>query len=189
MTERVSLTSPEFGGLFAKVTRSWFRLETLQHYDVSAEQEQFDAFQAGERTIPFDPADEEWSAMITGHIAAGRTLQRVHVVTEPLTPYIQYEVAWGYQPALTAGEDIRVIPCKNDGWPAGLPTGHDFWLLDDELWVMAYDSEGRPLHADHVTDDETVAQHLRWRDVALDLSIPVGQYIANTTQLRERVAV
>ena len=186
---RVSLSSPEFGGLFAKVTKSWFRLETLQHYDVSGEQEQFDAFQAGESTMPYDPADEDWSAMISAHVAAGRTLQRVHVVTEPLTAYVQYEVTWGYRPALSAGEDIRVIPCRGDEWPEGVPTGHDFWLLDDELWVMTYDSDGRPTYADHITDEQAVRQHLRWRDAALGLSIPVDEYIAGTAQLRERASV
>lgn len=137
--------------------------------------------------MPYDPADEEWSAMVAAHVAAGRTLQRVHVIVEPLTPYVQYEVAWGYQPSLGAGEDIRVIPCEQGTWPDGLPTGHDYWLLDDQLWVMTYDDAGRPLYADNVTDPDEVAQHLAWRDRALELSTPVGEFIASSSQLRERV--
>lgn len=143
MADRLSLNAPAFGELFAKVEKSWFRLETLQHYDASGEQEQFDAFQAGEAVMPHDPADDEWSAMVTDHVRAGRNLQRVHVVVEPLTPYVQYEIAWGYAPALAAGEDIRVISCHQGGWPVDLPR-QDFWLLDDELWLMTYDAQGRP---------------------------------------------
>jgi hypothetical protein len=189
MTRRVSLGSAEFGQLFTEVKRSWFRLETLQHYDVSGEQEQFDAFQAGKATMPYDPADAEWSTMVSGHIAAGRTLQRVHVVAEPLSPYVQYELTWGYRPALEAGEDIRVIPCAEGAWPNGLPEAHDFWLLDEALWLMAYDPDGRPLYADHITDQTRVKQHLSWRDVAITRSIPVDDYIAQTAQLRERISV
>jgi hypothetical protein len=115
----------------------------------------------------------------------------VHVVTEPLSPYtyIQYELTWGYRPALEAGEDIRVIPCAANGWPTGLPKAHDFWLLDDALWQMAYDPDGQPLYADHITDPTTVEQHLGWRDLALATSIPVDDYIAQTAQLRERISV
>jgi hypothetical protein len=65
MTRRINLGGAEFGQLFTEFKRSWSRLETLQHYDVSGEQEQFDAFHAGQTTMPYDPADAEWSTMIS----------------------------------------------------------------------------------------------------------------------------
>jgi hypothetical protein len=45
---------------------------------------------------------------------AGRTQQRVHVVTEPLTDYLAYELTWEYGLHAAAGEDIRIIPLDTD---------------------------------------------------------------------------
>ena len=69
-------------------------------------------------------------------------MQRVHVVVEPLTAYLRYELAWSYTPE--AGEDIRIIPVQTGQWPAGLPgLGGDFWLFDSaRLLRMHYDPAG-----------------------------------------------
>lgn len=188
MSQRISLDSPEFGSLFAQITRRWFRLETLQSYDVSGEREQFDAFQAGESLVPHDPADGQWAEMIRSHVAAGRSLQRVHIASVPLSDYLKYEIVWGYQPALEAGEDIRVIPVDAEQWPANLPREHDYWFLDEQLWTMTYDAEGRPLYAEQITDSEIVAQHEKWRKDALELSRPASAFIAESSELSDRFA-
>lgn len=187
MNKRLRLDDPEFARLFTEVDRSWFRLETLQHYDVSYEREPFDAFHSG-RPMPHDPGDDEWTAMIRRHIAAGRILQRVHVITEPLTPYVEYELAWGYKAGIAGGEDIRAIACDEHTWPDGLPTGHDFWLLDDDLWIMLYDDEGHLECAERATDLGTLQTHREWRDAALAQSVPVADYLNTIPQLRTRAA-
>lgn len=187
MTRRLRLEDPEFGRLFTAIQWSWFRLETLQHYDVSYEREPYDAFHAG-RTMPYDPGDDEWKAMVRDHVAAGKTLQRVHVITEPLTPYIEYELTWGYKAGLAGGEDIRVIVCPEATWPSGVPSEHDFWLLDDDLWIMKYDEQGQLDHAEQTTDPEAIAAHRRWRDAALAHSTPVADYLSTIPHLRMRAA-
>ena len=51
MAERLirDIADHEFGALFSGVRRSWFRLETLQRYDVEYERDEFAAFLRGNR--------------------------------------------------------------------------------------------------------------------------------------------
>jgi uncharacterized protein DUF6879 len=168
------LNDPAFGRLFTDVTSSWFRLETLQRYDVEYEREDLAAFQRGE---PLDTAPGPWQATLRDHVAAGSRLARVHVLEEPLSDYVRYELA-AYVPNVDAGEDVRVIAVRRGEWPEGVPR-HDFWLFDDErLWLMDYDPEGGFQAARRITDSVAVVQHRRWRDAALALSIPLADYAA-----------
>ena len=168
------LDAPEWIGLFEGVQRSWFRLETLQVYSVEYEREEYDRFLTTGR---LDRPVNDWQRMITRHTRAGRSLQRVHVVVEPLTDYLRYEVA-AYKLNGQAGEDIRLIPVRAGQWLAGLPTAHDFWLLDDqEVWDMHYDDEGRFLKATRSDSAQYLTQCRQWRDTALDQAITLIDYL------------
>ncbi|HEV2376240.1 MAG TPA: hypothetical protein VGS19_29230 [Streptosporangiaceae bacterium] len=176
MARRVITTvgCPEWAGLFTGFTSSAFRLEGLQHYTAADEQEAFARFQAG-----LDPGVDLswWCGLARGHRAAGRRMARVRVVAEPLTDYTRFELA--HFPAFVeAGDDIRVIPVASGAWPRGLPR-HDFWLFDDhEVWILAYDRAGTFLKAELHKDRRTVTDHLRWREAATRLAIPLREYIA-----------
>lgn len=171
---------PDLGAAFPALTASWFRLETLQAYAVDEEREELEAFL---RTGHLDsPGDEDWQAMIREHVAAGRSLRRVHVVEEPLSDYMRYEIA-GYLRNQAAGEDIRLIPVRAGEWPEGLPPlGTDYWLIDDGLpgggaWSMEYDDAGAWKGAPYVEDPGMIEDFRRWRDLALDLSVPLLDYL------------
>lgn len=168
------LSDPEWQRLFQDLRSSWFRLETLQAYDVEYEAEEFQAFL---RTGRADQEPQDWQRMIAAHTRAGRHLQRVHVVQEPLTDYLRYEFT-AYEHNARAGEEIRIIPVQNHQWPAGLPEQHDFWLFDDrDAWDMQYDPTGRFLGAKQSDRAEEIEQRRRWRDTALAQSMPLADYI------------
>jgi len=168
------LADPQFGQLFTGVRRSWFRLETLQRYDVPYERGDFAAFRRGE---PLDTTPGPWQATIREHVTAGRQLARVHVIDEPVSDYVRYELA-AYEPNVEAGEDVRVIPVRGGAWPPGVPR-HDFWLFDDgRLWLMDYDAMGVFQAARLVDDPGTVAQHRQWRDAALARAVSLADYAA-----------
>ena len=166
------LADPDFGRLFTDVQSSWFRLETLQHYDVPYEHDEFAAFSDGR---PVQSRPGPWQAMIRDHIANGRHLERVHVIEEPPSDYIRYELH-AYQPNLKAGEDIRIVPVARGTWPTGVPW-HDYWLFDDErLWLMDYTDDGSFRAATLINDPTTIREHRDWRDVALAQSVPLADY-------------
>lgn len=100
----------EFAEKFHQFRYSAFRLETLQSYGNSAEDADFEAFVAG-RPRPKNPGHEQWQAMVRATVHAGRIIQRVHVVTEPLSQYMRLELTWGYGLNAAAGEASASCLC------------------------------------------------------------------------------
>lgn len=181
--------SSELRHLFATFTRSAYRLETLQSYGQSGEDPALDAFLAG-RPYVRPPGKVNWLNNIHRAVEIGATMSRVHIVREPLTPYLQFELTWAYQPNVTAGEDVRIIVLADDEpWPAGLPENHDYWLIDDRLYDMEYaDDEAHSWVGVHpVTDPARTAQAIEWRDRALDLAVPWQTYIESRPELASAV--
>lgn len=182
--------SREFIAKFSDFQYSVFRLETLQSYANSGEDAALEAFLAGQPLPPRDPFDDEWEAMIRGNVHAGRSVQRVHVVREPVTDYIAYELTWGYGPNVAAGENIRVIPvAAGEPWPVDLPPeGADYFLFDShELFWQHYDVTGRWLGTEPVSDAVAVVNANRWRDAAWHRGIPWHSYIEQRPGLARRL--
>jgi hypothetical protein len=163
---------PEFDRLFTDVRQSWFRLETLQRYNDDYERDDFAAFLRGQ---PLDATPGPWQAMVREHVTAGRELIRVHVIEEPPSDYIRFELA-AYRLNVAAGEDVRVIPIRRGDWPADVPH-HDYWLFDDEhLWLMDYDTTGA-LEAIRLIEDPIALDHHRQgRDAAIAHSLSLADY-------------
>jgi hypothetical protein len=182
MSNRIeSLEDPEFGRLFTGFEHTAYRLETLQVYDVGYEDESFRRFLVGKADPP-DQAKDEWTTMIRGAVRAGKVMQRVHVIVEPLTDYLRYEIGWSYGPNVEAGEDIRILPAPSWG-SVDLPT-EDYWLFDSrDLWVMKYDADGRFLFTVKVADPAEIVRHCYWRDAALHRAIRFRDYVGRAPEL------
>jgi hypothetical protein len=160
----------EFDGLFQ---RRVFRLLTLDNYYAENEREPYARFLAGE---PVDPAwRRPWQERVRAIRASGRIVQRVHVVSEPVSDYIRFSLLHGYPYNVEAGEDVRILG-GSDAWAPG----PDFWLFDDNLAALLnYDSSGNCYEVRLIGDDMAVRHHLGWaRDEALRLAIPLAQYVA-----------
>src|SRR6266487_3154075 len=167
MTTGSHLIAPgDFWRPFRGFAYSAFRLETLQNYAGSGEDEELAAFAAGRPQPPSQDA-AEWAAMLRANRDAGKTQQRVHVVVEPLTDYLRYELTWAYEANVAAGEDTRIIPVTGEPWPPGLPR-EDYWLFDSsELYHLHYRQDGTWLGAEHIAEPELIVNACRWRDAAL----------------------
>ena len=84
-----------------------FRLETLDFYDAANEREPYAAFLAGQ---PVDPAwRRPWQGLVRGVRESGRMMERVHIVSEPVTDYIRFSLLHGYPASVEAGEDVRIL--------------------------------------------------------------------------------
>lgn len=172
-------------GLFEGIEESMYRLETLQTYDVAYERARYDAFLAGE---PADMAPGPWQEMIRRHTAARRRVERVHIVFDPLTDYLVYELATTYPRSAAAGERIGIIGTTPGQWPAGVPTT-DYWLFDDrDLWIMEYDPQGRFVAAEQASDPERIQSAVRGKRAALAASTPVAEYKAAHPLVCRRVS-
>jgi len=179
--------APEFSAWFRRFRRSCFRLETLQCYLGSGEDDSIRAFLAGRSPQPH-PGKREWMTLVDAAVRDGRTMQRVHVVTEPITDYIRFEVTWSYAYSVAAGEDVRIIPVLDgEPWPLEIPTC-DFWLFDDsELFDMHYDAEGTWTGIEHRGEPAAASVACQVRDAALRRAQPWAEYVSARPELARRV--
>ncbi len=175
-----------FDDHFEQARTNIFRLETLQNYGNSGEDPALAAFLAGQPHL-LTPAKRAWTALVRDRTAAGCVMQRVHIVTEPITDYLRFELTWGYQPNVEAGEDIRIIPVAvGQQWPPELPRLTDFWLFDlSVLYALRYDQDGAWLATEEVTDPAAIKQACLWREVALQRALPWRSYLDSHPQLVE----
>jgi hypothetical protein len=157
--------------------RSAFRLETLPEYRVAKEEGLLERYLAGEPM----PAgyNERWHRRLRSYFASGRYVQRVRVLTPPLTDYIRRQFDWGYVGNVSyGGEDIRILDLSRTPDP-GLPDW-DFWLFDDEIVLkQIYAEDGTQLAREVLTDADP-AKFRRYREIALQRAIPFFTYRAIT---------
>lgn len=171
----------DFTGLF---TRRVFRLETLDYYDAANERGPYGDFLAGR---PVDPAwREPWKKLVREVRASGRVMERVHVVSEPVSDYVRFSLLHGYPASVQAGEDVRVTS-RRRAVDAGLPPV-DFWLFDDgPAAVLDYGPGGAVWQVELLRGPFARAA-CQWRDAALDAAAPLGQYVAEHAIMSERTA-
>jgi hypothetical protein len=156
---------------------SAWRLELLDWYTSPATEQRLARFLAGEQVTAAERAP--WLSMLRRDRAAGKTIGRVHVISE-LTDYLEYELAC-YQSSGQAGEDIRILPAS---LAAGLDLpGFDYWLFDAGqpgacVAVNVYGERGAWLRAEIITESGFVADCCRWRDAAMSRAIPLDAYQA-----------
>jgi len=162
----------DFGSLFRHRV---FRLEALDCYDAPNEHEPYARFLAGQ---PPDLAwREPWKRLVRDVRASGRIMQRVHIVTEPVSDYVRFELLHVYPANVEAGEDVRIL-ARQPAEGAGV-TFRDFWLFDDSLAaLLGYDDDGR-VQSVQTTDSPLELERMREeRGDALTLAVPLAQYVA-----------
>lgn len=167
------MTPSRFDSEFAELfQRRAFRLELLDSYDSPGTQERVRRFLAGEQDDPAIRAG--WDALLRELRRAGRTVSRVHVVSEPLTDYLRFELAF-YAGSVAAGEDVRILPRARTA-AMTLPA-FDFWLFDSaSAAIMLYDSAGAWQAVELVSDRQLVSQCCQWRDATMRAAIPLTDY-------------
>jgi hypothetical protein len=178
MTVRVArrLTRAELGALFEEASRSVFRLETLPVYDAPGEADRLRAFLAGRDGWQRSP-DDESLRMIRETTARGVAWSRVHVLEEPLTGYLRFELA-AYHENEAAGEAVWIA--DRAAHPELADLTEDFVLIDDRVGVLfRYDQAGRRLGYERIADDH-LDRYRHHRDLALARAIRLVDYHATT---------
>lgn len=185
---RLAPYAPEFSEWFSRFRFSCFRLETLPSYAGSGEDSSLAVFLVGGCPAP-DTERRDWTRLVHAAVQDGRSMSRVHVVTEPLTDYLRFEIGWSYPQSVAAGENVRILSLvAGERWPADV-LREDFWLFDStELFVMVYGADGLWLGIEWVTDPVRVVAACRARDAALHLSQPWAEFVRARPELRPPAA-
>jgi hypothetical protein len=167
------LRGEAFRQLFRDLRRSAFHLEMQDEYGVADESEPFQKWLNGE------PDDyhwiTEWHELIKKVTAAGKSVSRARVITEPVTDYIRFEHDLT-RFNVAAGERVYWVPRH-------LTTGiefpeHDYWLLDEETVAFnIFSEDGSTFGAKLVTEPATVDHCVKVRDQVLAVAIPHESYV------------
>ena len=176
LTYRDGVKPEDLNELFASFRYSAFRLEALDWYNTDFEIEPLQAWLAG-RSLPLGPFYTQWLDIVSDAAAAGKTMQRVHVITEPLSAYVHWELGWFQGNSAAAGEDIWVLPHRGNIWPPGL-LKLDWWLFDDErVAIFRFDDRAQLVDIE-LNASPNVAEHFRGeRDIALSQAVSYADYI------------
>lgn len=169
------VSGPAFARLFDVFAHSAFRLEVRDRYNVPGEQADLERWL---RTGEPNPDEEEqrapWLHRMRTARAAGKRIERVRVVSEPLSDYIRFELAGTVYNA-RAGEDIRYLP-RHHPVVRELP-GHDYWLFDSSrLGLLHFSVEDEFLGLEWRNDAGKIVEHCRARDAAWHYAIPYEDY-------------
>lgn len=176
-----AITREQLGRLLAEFEHTAYRLELLAAYAEDSEAPALASFTAGQAPDIY-PGKRGWLEKVRGAAAAGRIMRRVHVVTEPLSPYLQFEIGWSYSLNVGAGEDIRILTAERA--PAVVLEAGDYWLLDSRTLIrMEYDSLGRLANINHIGDTGAVTTANYARDAALHHAVPLRYYAEALPQL------
>jgi hypothetical protein len=166
--------------LYRTCRASAWRLETLQHYAVPADEERQRAFHAREPLPPPGPGKLDTLAVVSGLRQVGRRVGRVHVVDRPLSAYVRYELAV-YAENAEAGEDIRIA--DRTLHPELESLAQDFAIFDEEMpdatvVLFDYDDAGLIRGYRLADDAETVDRCRRQRELAVSRSVPLAEFTA-----------
>jgi hypothetical protein len=171
------LSDDEFYTQLAGAQRSAYRVELQPSYYEPAEQATVDRFLAGDPQPPTEVASlVAWYALVSGLTGRGAAVARVRVQEDPPNPYQQWEryiTPWN----VAAGEDMRYLTHARAHEIGLLPAAgqHDWWLLDGaRLIVMEFDSSGRRVRTELVTDRDRVEQAAAWWQLAYANSAPMA---------------
>ncbi|MGH3823993.1 MAG: DUF6879 family protein [Pseudonocardiaceae bacterium] len=171
------MTPEEFDQSFDRFEFSAFRLEVLQRYAVSAEDARMRAFREGtprpERSVRTSP----WLQRIAATTMAGKAWSRLHLIQEPLSEYLRYELI-GYVESCACGEEIR-LAYPPDERPALV----DFWLFDSSTpgafaVLMHYSDDGEVLGYEYVDKSLEVAELETVRDLVWSRSWSLAEHLA-----------
>ena len=132
-----SITPEEFSDLVRTFGSSATHLETRDAYGTAVELPYMAMWRAGE---PDDLAwMQDYCRTVQDHVAAGRTVRRARIVSEPLSEYQRWSHSIAHA-LVDAGEDIRWVPRRRVSSIA-IP-GNDFYLFDDSLVVFLHYAGG-----------------------------------------------
>lgn len=175
-SELARITPEEFSNVFGSIESGAFRLELLQQFRVSDEDEPFRQFRSG-KTAPPEGYNSGWHRMLSDYVNRGIRFERVRYIVEPPSDYIGFQLNWGYKPNIKAGDKVFLLndDISMDTLATHVPILKDFWVFDDkECIILEYDITGRYLGASKVPQS-VVSYYVNLKRFALDNSSDIQQ--------------
>ncbi|OEV03777.1 hypothetical protein AN219_38095 [Streptomyces nanshensis] len=169
------ISSAERNLLIEACEHDSFHLELRDDYSVPDEDGPFESWLRNE---PVDYSYmEPWKQMVKRLAGDGKTVRRARIVTEPHTPYIQWEhLATAHN--VEAGEDVRWLPRHQVPEGLNFPfDGRDWWLIDDSILAVGHINDTGRVQGHEVTEDpRIVTDAVALRNQLWAAAIPHREY-------------
>lgn len=168
------MTTP--ADLYRTCSVSACRLETLQHYAGTGDEDRQRAFHEGQPLPPPRQGKIDDLALIASLRKAGRDIGRVHVVDRPVSDYVRYELAV-YAENVAAGENVRIA--DRSLHPELEAITQDFAIFDGKTVALFDYDDGGQVRGYRISDDvETVRRCQKQYGLALQHSVPLAEFTA-----------
>jgi hypothetical protein len=156
--ELADLDVPNLGAWIAAHHRTdLLRIQTLDSYGSGSDGDDVRRYLSG-APAPSSSARDDWFKKLRDEAAVGRIRRNLHVVREPLTPYLRYAFEWGYVYNQAAGMEIRILPVADTTTDAHLAKIGDFLVAEGvHVARMRYDDAGSLLGTVKVSADAAEA--------------------------------
>ncbi|MGH3622865.1 MAG: DUF6879 family protein, partial [Sciscionella sp.] len=160
----------EFEGLFDSVRHGVWRWECQGDY--YADHADVLRWQTGEPPVE-DERVRAWMRYIQGLRTAGIPFQRVRMLSEPLTEYLEWMLDTTGR-SIAAGEDIRWVG-QDLAHELDMPD-YDFYIFDDRVAILHFDDRRRLTSADLIDENDVVQSHRDLRDLIWQYAIPHQEF-------------
>ncbi|MFI5771402.1 DUF6879 family protein [Streptomyces sp. NPDC051658] len=165
------ITFDAFGGMFAKLKHSAWRLETRRRYASDEETDTYRQFLA-EGHVDWD-LDDPWCAGRRDQSALGKRFERVRILDEPPTPGQRYLLD-NARRNTAVGENIRVLP-RSRADELRLPH-EDFWIFDSRVVALLHHNDADEMTGvELITNPVDVLRYAQVREAAWHHAVPYDQ--------------
>jgi len=179
MKTREKLEGVSILDLMLSSESSFFRVEALESYNAEEEEEIRSEYDSGNPAVPEYSTDCPWFAKIKEMKDAGNPVCRVRALSRNISPYVRFEMEWGYNPVSLIGEDYRIIikeqhPELSDSWD------EEYYIIDNKRLVyIKYDETGKTLGLEEEKDTEEIKKRLDQQKRLLQKAVPYNKFLAH----------
>jgi hypothetical protein len=160
-----------WGDYWGALRYDFFKLETLQFYDVEEEMSARLAFERGDR----EEAERQLRTFLMGSPPRNVQMRRVHVVDLPLSTYVQFELL-AYKISAETGEESFLLP-RDTATTLALPIKLQDFLLFDEKVVMRHSfTNGKWISTDILEEPAQVEAYVTAKNMLLEHSLPYQKF-------------
>lgn len=157
--------------------QSIFRLETLSMYQVPKDFIIFKTWKKDKSIV--NKAFRDWFHLLEKTKKRQVTMQRVRIITLPLSEYLKYEVDVWKQSA-KKGEQIFFLESKlyQELIKQLQLKPKDFWLFDNNRVILFhYNKKGNFLKEELVQNKKTIKQYENFKEILLERSLPLKKFV------------
>jgi hypothetical protein len=150
-----------------EMSQEWFKLEVLQDYTPEDDGPSLQAWLKGDKAKSIEllksDDDPEFTRDCRHKISQGVNLLRLHIIEEPLTKYLEWEIEHYKQISIPRrGEQVFVVH-KTDASDLMLPAG-DLIIFDNRRAILnKYDPKGLMIEETFYDESDDISDFLMLR--------------------------